>query len=60
LFDSRSVATACFVSGDGIDWDVERASRSSIDAGSYFFSVNPSPWAREVSSVALMRSTKRS
>ena len=36
------------------------SNRRSIDAGSDFFSANPSPWASAVISWALMRSTRRS
>ena len=44
----------------GVPNVVDNASSSSIDAGSYFFSVKPSPTASARTSYALMRSTRRS
>ncbi len=44
----------------GVPNVVDSASSSSIEAGSYFFSVKPSPSASAFTSYALMRSTSRS
>ena len=61
-WSAMSDLTASFSSGVGAGDPnvVDTASSSSIDAFSYFFSVNPSPSASAFTSYALMRSTSRS